>query len=282
MNEIRSGGCKPESITIGEMKVRFRGSIPRYRLRMFFGFVALFASVGTLAQTVDEIVAKHIAVQGGAARLRSIQSTRAVGRVEVVTPDQPTVGRIAILHKRPNSLRRDIVFGSFALTEAYDGKTGWRVISTGEQKGPELLTGDDLSAIQEEAADFAEEFLDYKQKGITVELLGREAVDGIETHHLRVTLPSGEIRDSFFNAQTFLTVKAISKKVRNGKVQESESLVGDYREVSGMMTPFSMDIHVLRSTSPVIKVRLEKVEFNGSVDDGEFKPPYANPAKTDK
>ena len=60
------------------------------------------------------------------------------------------------------------------------------------RKDPELLGEDDLRDIVEQA-DFYGPLVDARDKGNTIEYLGRQTVDGDEVYRLKATLKNGEL-----------------------------------------------------------------------------------------
>src|SRR5712671_5195051 len=139
------------------------------------------------AQTVDEIIAKHIAAQGGITKLKTLQSIRMTGDFET---GGMQAGFIQVF-KRPMKMRLDISVQGLTMTQAYDGEKGWQVIPFTGKKDPEPMTGDDLKNAQEQA-DLDGPLMDYKKKGNTVELIGKEKIAGKDSYHLKVTLKNGD------------------------------------------------------------------------------------------
>jgi outer membrane lipoprotein-sorting protein len=241
-----------------------------------FAFTALSALlfvVSLSAQTVDEIIAKSFAASGGVAKLKAIQSRRLTGDVEV---GGTQVGFIQI-QKRPMKLRRDISIQGLTLVYAYDGQTGWQIVPFTGKKDPEVMPTDDLKIIQEEA-DLDGPLMDYKQKGNTVELVGKEKVEGTDAYHLKITLKNGDVRNLYLDADTFLAIKAASKITMRGSEVEFETAIGDYKEVDGIKFPFSIEQHAVGGQGPDQKITLTKIEMNVPIDDSLFKMPAVAPA----
>ncbi len=139
------------------------------------------------------------------------------------------------------------------------------------------MAADDLKNAQEQA-DFDGPLMDYKQKGNRVELVGKEKIEGAEAYHLKVTLKNGDVRNLYLNASTFLATKTVAKAMMRGTEVELESTFGDYKEVEGLMFPFSIEQHPVGGQGPSQKITLKKVEQNVPVEDSIFKmPPIAPP-----
>jgi outer membrane lipoprotein-sorting protein len=184
--------------------------------------------------------------------------------------------------KRPNKLRRDIVIQGFNMIQAYDGKTGWQVVPFTGKTDPEVMTGDDLKDIQEEA-DTDGPLLDYKLKGNKIELVGKEKIAGADAYNLKIMLSNGNVRNIYLDAASYLTVKATRKVTRAGTEVMVESFPSDYKEVSGIMVPFTVQVQILGDGGTVSqKLTFEKVEFNVPVDDAVFIMPAPAPAPPPK
>jgi len=60
------------------------------------------------------------------------------------------------------------------------------------QEGPEIGSEEDSKNAKDDA-DFDGSLVDYKAKGHTVELVGKESVEGADTFKLKVTKKNGNI-----------------------------------------------------------------------------------------
>ena len=247
------------------------------RRLLFLMSAFLLFTAAVSAQAVDELIAKTAAARGGLAKLRAVQSVRLTGNFE---SGGMQAGFVEVA-KRPNQLRRDITIQGMTLIQAYDGHTGWQIVPFTGKTDPEVMTGDDLKSIQEEA-DTDGPLLDYKLKGNKIELVGKEKVAGRDAYNLKVTLSNGTVRNIFLDAETFLTTKTTGKATRGGMELSIESSLSDYREANGIMVPFTVQVQVQGGDGQSQKITFEKVEFNVPVDDAVFIMPAAKPAPTPK
>ena len=236
--------------------------------------VLFFSCVALSAQTVDDIIAKSIAAKGGLAKLKAVQTIRATGDFEAGGMQAQFV-RIS---KRPGKVRLDITIQGLNMVRAYDGKNGWQVIPFTGKNDPEPMDADSLKQMQGEA-DMDGALVDYKQKGHKVELVGKEKIEGTDAYHLKVTLKNGDVRHIYLDADSFLEIKATGKTTARGTEVDFESTVGDYKEVEGMMVPFSMQQSSSTGQMPPAKITITKIEFNVPIDDTKFNmPPPPPPA----
>ena len=242
------------------------------RIALCLTVAAAFA-IPAAAQTVDEIIAKNIAARGGEAKLRSVKSIRATGKVEV-GPGMvaPTTMNI----KRPGMVRMEFTVQGMTAIQAYDGKAGWSVMPFQGKKDPEPMAADDIKEFEDQG-DIDGPLMDYKTKGNTVEYLGKEKVEGSDAYKLRVTKKNGKVDTSFIDADSGLEVKTISKTKIRGNEAEVEVIYTDFRDVQGLIMAFSIDQGVVGSPQRQ-KIVIEKVELNPDLSDDQFHMPAAAPA----
>jgi outer membrane lipoprotein-sorting protein len=221
------------------------------------------------AQTVDEIIAKNIAARGGLAKLQAVKTVRMTGRMTI---GQGIEAPIVMEMKRPKSMRLDLTVQGMVGSQAYDGEKGWSLMPFGGSKIPQQMSADETS-LAEEQADLDGPLVDYKAKGNTVELLGKETVEGSPTYKLKVTLKNGVVRTLYIDTENFLDVKQEGKRTIRGTEMETESLLGDYKEVDGLMLPHSIDGGVKGNPQVRQKLVIEKIEINVPIDDARFKMP---------
>jgi hypothetical protein len=243
------------------------------RLLKFTILAVFLCAVSASAQTVDEIVGKNLQAHGGIAKLKAIQSMRITGNFEI----SGMQAGFTQVYKRSMKVRMDATIQGLTLTQAYDGQNGWQVIPFTGKTDPEPMSAEDLKHIQEEA-DFDGPLLDYKQKGSTIQLVGKEKVGSADAYHLKITLKNGDVRNMYLDGTSFLTIKMVGKTTMQGTEVELESTFADYKQVQGVMFPFTIEQHATDGQVPSPKITFQKVEINIPVEDSIFKMPVAAPA----
>lgn len=227
--------------------------------------------------TVDQIVAKNIQARGGMDKLKAVKSVRMTGKM-TVGPGMEAP--ITLVEKRPKNLRLELTLQGMTAVQAYDGKTGWAIMPFQGKKDPEPMGEDDLKDAEEQA-DLDGPLVDYKEKGNKIESMGKEAVEGGDAYKLKVTLKNGDIRYFYLDPDSFLEIKTESKRTVRGAEREMETTIGDYKEVEGLMVPFSMEAGI-KGTQQKQKITIDKVELNPAIDDSVFKMPAPAPAAEKK
>lgn len=230
--------------------------------------VGLALAASAAAQTADEIIAKNTAAKGGIDKLKSVKTVRMTGRMTVGPGiEAPVVVEI----QRPNAMRMDITVQGMVLSQGFDGSKGWILNPLQGSKVPTEMPAEERQMLEEQA-DIDGPLIDYKAKGHTAELLGKEKVEGSDAFKLKLTLKNGVVRTFYIDAEHFLEIKEESKRTIRGTETDGDTIYGDYKEVAGMMMPHSID-GGQKGNPQRQKLVVEKIEINVSLDATRFKMP---------
>lgn len=216
------------------------------------------------AQTVDDIVARNIKAKGGVETLKGTSSVRMTGTL--TAPSAPMPMTMELIAKRPNLVRREMRMGERAILSGFDGKNAW------VKQGPnpaQTLSGAEADQLRQ-GAEFDTVFLNYKQAGHTIELVGSEPVNGKPAHHLKVTRKDGPVQHYYLDAESGLEVKMTMDTEQGGMKMKVDTELSDYRNVGGRMVPFKM--RQFTNGDPAGEIAFDKVEFNVPLDDALFAP----------
>lgn len=225
--------------------------------------VAALLTLGAQAQTVDEIVDKHIAALGGMDNINKVQSIATEQSLSVQGMDIP-VKTVVVRNK---ALRSESTVMGNSMVSVIDGTTGWmiRPAMMGGTGDPEDMPADQLKQQAGQLDPFGA-LVNYKDKGHKVELVGKEKVDKKDVYHLKVTDKDGSSFDEYIDANTYLLSKV--KREMNG--QMGEIALSDYQDVQGVKIPKTVEIVGAMGT---MTMTTDKVTINGPVDENMFKKP---------
>lgn len=233
--------------------------------------IAFLFCVQASAQTVDDLIKKNIEAHGGIQKLKAVKSMKASGKI---TPQGLEIP-ITLQQKRPGMVRMDATFQGKPMVQAYDGANAWKIDPFQGNPDPEKVAGDDLKDLEEQS-DIDGPLVDYKQKGHTVELIGKEDLEGTPVYKLKLTLKSGDVRNIYIDAENYLELKITSKRKTPGGEIDVDQYMGNYKSVNGLMFAFSIDTKV--NGQSVNTITIDKIELDVPVDDALFKMP-AKPAE---
>jgi outer membrane lipoprotein-sorting protein len=219
------------------------------------------------AQSADDVVAKHIQAMGGIEKIKAVQSVRLTGKMNAQGMELPFTTEIV----RPNKVRTEFTVQGMTGIQAFDGEKGWMLMPFMGKKDPEEMPSEQLKRMQDEA-DIDGILVDYKAKGSTLELLGKEDLEGSPAYKLRMTKKNGDVLTLFVDAETHLLLKQIAKMNMMGQEVEGETVFGSFKEVGGMMFPHSMESKAAGQPG-AMSMTIDKVELNPTIDTARFSMP---------
>ena len=225
-------------------------------------------SASAFSQSVDEIVEKHVAARGGADKLKAITSVVQENSLSVQGMDIP----MKITTVTGKGLRQELeVMGNQMIT-AVDGEAGWVVMPAmmGGSGSPEDMNADQLKGAKA-GLDPTGGLFNYKEKGSTIELVGKEKVNGADAFNLKVTSKDGYTSNLLIDATTYLLSKTVATTSQAGQTFTQEMWFTNYKDVDGIKFA-----HTSEMTSPMggtMTLTTNKVIVNGTVDPAIFKKP---------
>jgi murein DD-endopeptidase MepM/ murein hydrolase activator NlpD len=226
--------------------------------------VAIFAVALALwtAQTVraqalsaQQVLEKALTALGGKDNLAKIQTRWASGKVVA----KGVTGTYQLWAKAPDRLKIRLDISIQRLERGFDGHDGWE-----KRTSVRELSESELERLRQRA--LFNPLLSYLNDGTPVELQGRKQLSGAEAYSIRFT-PKGEPPVTFyFDAASFLLLRE-DHQLEDQPVKIS---YGDYRQVSGVLVPFS-----IKEESPgqTLSITFDDYKLNLPLDDNLFKNP---------
>jgi outer membrane lipoprotein-sorting protein len=230
-------------------------------------FTVVALSTPASAQSVTEVLDRHFQALGGLEKLKAAQTFRMTGRMTLSPGMEATFLRE---QKRPNQFRLEFTLQGMTGIQAYDGQTAWMQMPMMGQPDPAEMPPDLARAVKEEA-EFDGPLMDYAARGSTVELAGKEPVDGTESFKIKLTRKNGEVTWYYLDAQRYLPVKSETQRTIQGTAMATSTTYSDYRGVAGLLVPHTVQIS--GAGAAVQTLTIEKVEVNVPLDDGRFRMP---------
>ena len=95
---------------------------------------------------------------------------------------------------------------------AYDGTTGWKIQPWQGKKDPEPLGEEEMKSLLVDA-DFDGPLVDHRRKGISIELIGPDEVEGTDVHKLKVTHPNGDVDFYYLDTEFAVPIKIETRRM---------------------------------------------------------------------
>ncbi|WP_462249912.1 LolA-like protein [Ferruginibacter sp.] len=224
-----------------------------------FIMVMIFAQFAQ-AQTVDEIIDKNITAMGGKEKLASLKSVKMEGNLSVMGNDVA----LAITTSHGVGMRADI---SVMGTENYQIVTpakGTVFMPVQGMSEPTPMSDDQLKSATGQL-DLQGALFNYKEKGSTVTLVGKETVDGEECYNIKLTNKMGTVTNYFISTKTNFKIKSTGKRMVNGEETEVANTYSNYKQnADGYWFPYS-------TTNAQGTTDFSKIDTNIAVDESIFK-----------
>jgi hypothetical protein len=245
-----------------------RFSMLAYSLTSIVALAAATSSQAQVTMSAAQIVDKNIAARGGLPAWHAVQTLTMEGTLDAggkVNHALPFVMKL----KRAHKSRLEIVFNEQTSVQVYDGNQGWKVRPFLNRNEVEPYTKAEAnSAAANDELDGP--LVDYAAKGTKVALLGNESVEGHPAYKLKLTLRSGEQRNLWIDAATFLELKADgAPRILDGKSHPVEVYYRDYKSEHGLVVPHTLETAV-QGVKATYKIQVSRVAVNETLDDSLF------------
>jgi hypothetical protein len=224
------------------------------------------------AQTADEILANYFENTGGEARWKSLNGMKMTAKVNQQGMEIP----LEIYQLGDGRQMTVVKFQGKEIKQGvFDGETLWS--TNFMTMKPEKSDAETTANLKLNTNDFPDPFLNYKEKNYTVELMGKEPMDGTETYKIKLVKEpltiDGETKEDvsyyYFDSENFVPI-AVESEINSGQMKGQTSLItfSDYQEVDGLYFPFSMSQGIKGGASqPIV---METIELNPVIDDTSF------------
>jgi outer membrane lipoprotein-sorting protein len=225
---------------------------------------ALAAPAAAQMPSVDQLLALNVESRGGTERLKAINSRKVMGTISLQGNDLP----LLVLAKRPNLMYQEMTLGGQRLVTAYDGKQAW-AINPMLGDSPQVVEGVQADLLRDQA-QFDGPLAYARQRGDTMEVVGREQVEGHDTWKVAITRDD-RTTHVFLDAKTGLERKIAATLANEGMQVVIESYISDYQPQQGIQVP--RKIRTTVGGQPQATVAITSVEFDADIADEQFRMP---------
>jgi hypothetical protein len=215
----------------------------------------------SIAQSLDDVISKHLDAIGGADNLRKINSLVMKGNINQGGTKIPIV--MTAVNKK--AVKVEFTFNGMTGYQILTDTAGWNFNPFQGQTKADPMTQDEVKKSQDQL-DILDEFLDYKEKGTTLQDLGTDDVEGTECYKVKLTLKGGKEKTLYINKDDYLTIRSEEKTEINGKEAESTTDYSNYKKAGDVMMPFSIN------NSLQGPIDIDTIDINPTIDENTFKP----------
>jgi len=230
--------------------------------------------------SLDEILAKHFEVMN-TEKLSHLESLNAKGKVISRGMEMPFNQMI----KQGGKIRLEVTVQGNQMVQAFDGEHAWMVAPWTGTDEPQDMDADQTEQLKNQS-DFTGKLWNWKDKVQSLELVGKEDMEGTEVYKLKMVekpvvnendtanVKEGDIKFIYMDAENFVILKTTVKKKIRGTEMEFENYQSNYQDEDGIIFPFSMETKIKGKT--VNQIEVDTIIFNKEMNDSLFVRPVKN------
>jgi hypothetical protein len=228
-----------------------------------------FLPVGILtAQDIklDELLEKNYKAIGQD-KLEKVQTIRTTGKMLMQGMELTTTS----YKQKPHLTYSETEVQGTKVLVRVNGQTGWMVnpltgSSDTVEMPPNLI---EIYTKAEQINPFLnwyDPFVNWKENGSKMELLGKEDMDGIQVYNVKLTPKDSVSVNYFIDATKFVVLKMKTTAKAQGQVFDVETHYSDFRLVDGIMNSFKIESLVNGQVSQ--QIIFDKCEINIPPENG--------------
>ena len=228
------------------------------------GALLLSASLGIVsaqAQSVDDIVNKHIDALGGKTVLNSVKSIYVESSVEIMGNEAPSTTYILT----GKGYKSELDFNGTKIIQCVTDQGGWAINPMAGSTSAQPLPKEQIKSAQLNLSAGGP-LMDYAKKGFKAELIGKDSA----SYKVKLTGPDGVDITYFIDMKTYMINKAVNKMSMGGQDMEQSILFSDYKKTNGYSIPYSQQVVLPQVTLNIVN---KKVEINKDIDPAIFVMP---------
>lgn len=232
----------------------------------------LFASLlliqhAVSAQTVDDIVYKHIKAMGGADKIAELKSVRIAANMKVMNMDMPVTTTIV----QNKAFRTETKAQGMTIIQAVNGNAGWMINPMSGQAKATVLPEEVVKSLDSQK-DLTGLY-NYKEKGYKLTLDGEEDLDGAKVYRVTATMSNGVRQINYISKDTFYILKITASMPVDGQDIKTESVQSDFRQINGITFPFLLEVTTTAMPGMTMVNRIASLEVNPKIDERIFEMP---------
>ncbi|TDW99327.1 LolA-like protein [Dinghuibacter silviterrae] len=218
------------------------------------------------AQSVDDIIAKNIDAMGGQDKLATLNTVYEETTSSIMGNDLPA--KIWVVNNVGFRMEMEMM-GSKMVTVVNKDK-GWMINPMAGSTDPQPLPDEAVKTFARRMT-LGGAFFNYKDRGYTATLVGKESVNGKDTYKIKMTKTGEPDATYYVDATTYYVDKSSTTTFMNGQSVEQDIIFTDYKKTpEGFVLPNSYTMELPQGE---LVTTMTKVVFNQPIDTTKFQNP---------
>ncbi len=218
-------------------------------------------NLNTTAQTVDEIISKHIEAIGGKEKLLELKTVVSEGKFIFQGMDIPVT--IYQTHNKGTRIEINVMgMTGFIINTPTEG---WTFMPFQGMTAPEAMAAD-LVKEGTDQLDLQGPLLNFTEKGHTVEYLGKEDFEGTECFKLKALLKGGSELTMYIDPSNYYIIKQIIKSKAAGQEADQVQTFSNFQK-----TPEGLVFAFDQTGFGPGEISFTKIEVNKLIEEAKYK-----------
>ena len=223
-------------------------------IKFFLIALAAVSTSALYAQTVDEVISKHVDALGGKEKLSQVKSVYTENSMDVMGNSAPQKEYLI----EGKGYKSEVDFNGTSIVQCFTDKGGWAINpmagSTDAQAIPDAIYKAGKAQIYLGGA-----VVDYAAKGYKAELMGKDG----GSFKVKIT---GDGNESYYfiDASSYFLTKSIIKSEVMGQTIDVTTTYSDYKKTDfGILYPYAKNIDMGMFQ---LSQKTNKLEINKEID----------------
>jgi len=217
------------------------------------------------AQSLDDILKEYFAAIGQDSLLKT-NTQKLTGKMIQTGVEIPFIQ----MAKRPGKVRVEGTFQDLTFIQTFNGTEGWSLNPFMGVTDPQPMSEDDIKGMRYQA-DMDGMLWNWKDKGYTVTLEGKEDMEGTSCYKIKLETKEGDTFTYYIDSDSYTMLRTNTKMKVMGNEMESDTYYSNYTMVGGIAVPGKIETKV--KDQLVMTLVVDKVELNPDLDDALFEKP---------
>lgn len=218
------------------------------------------------AQRVEDIISKNIDAMGGQAKLAGLNTLYEEATTSIMGNDLPS--KLWVVNNEGFRMELDMM-GSQAVQVANKDK-GWSINPMSGSSDPQPMEADALKAVAHRMM-LAGPLYNYKERGYTVALIGKDTVAGKETYKVKLSKTGEPDATYYIDATTYYVDKVSAMTYFNGSTSQQDIVYTGYNKTPDGYVYASG--YTLQVPQGELVTTINKVTVNQPIDTAKFQKP---------
>ncbi|HTJ14374.1 MAG TPA: hypothetical protein VL547_20185 [Dinghuibacter sp.] len=218
------------------------------------------------AQSVDDIISKNIDAMGGKAKLAALNTLYEETSSSIMGNDLPA--KVWAVNNEGFRMEMDIM--GQQMIQVANKEKGWAVNPMTGNTDPQPMDTDAMKAITRRMT-LAGPLFNYKEKGYTATLDGKETVNGKDTYKVKLSKPGEPDATYYIDAATYYVDKASTTAYVNGTTTQQDIVYTGYNKTPEGYVFASG--YTLELPQGELVTTVNKVVVNQPIDAAKFQKP---------